>query len=79
MGEIKEIYIKRWDYILYEIDDKKILTVMFFASYVDYPRSFYLEGSELNLNYEELSVLAERIRFNYDASKNREIIPPIMK
>lgn len=42
MGEIKEIYIKRWDYILYEIDDKKILTVMFFASYVDYPRSFYL-------------------------------------
>ena len=79
MGEIKEIYIKRWDYILYEIDDKKILTVMFFASYVDYLRSFYLEGSELNLNYEELSVLAERIRFNYDDFKNREIIPPIMK
>ena len=79
MGEIKEIYIKRWDYILYEIDDKKILTVMFFASYVDYLRSFYLEGSELNLNYDELSVLAERIRFNYDVFKNREIIPPIMK
>ncbi|EFS98348.1 hypothetical protein HMPREF1977_0344 [Capnocytophaga ochracea F0287] len=79
MGEIKEIYIKRWDYILYEIDDKKILTVMFFASYIDYPRSFYLEGSELNLNYDELSVLAERIRFNYDDFKNREIIPPIMK
>ena len=79
MGEIKEIYIKRWDYIFYEIDDKKILTVMFFASYVDYLRSFYLEGSELNLNYDELSVLAERIRFNYDDFKNREIIPPIMK
>ena len=79
MGEIKEIYIKRWDYILYEIDDKKVLTVMFFASYIDYTRSFYLEGSELTLNYDELSVLAERIRFNYDDFKNREIIPPIMK
>ena len=45
MGEIKEIYIKRWDYILYEIDDKKILTVMFFASYVDYP--FLQRGLDL--------------------------------
>ena len=23
MGEIKEIYVKKWDYILYEIDGKK--------------------------------------------------------
>jgi len=51
---------------------------MFFASFVDYPRSFYLENSESNLDLESLSVLAERIRFNYDEYKEREIIPPVV-
>ncbi|MDO5105962.1 MAG: hypothetical protein Q4D72_08735 [Capnocytophaga sp.] len=77
MGEIRELYVKRWDYILYEINEKKILTVMFFSSYIDYARSFYLKEEELKLNYDELSILAEKIRFHYDNYRDREIIPPI--
>ena len=78
MKNINRIYSKNWDYSLYEIDDKKVITVMFFASFVDYPRSFYLKGDELKLDFESLSVLSEKIRFNYSEYENREIVPPIV-
>nr|WP_315146175.1 hypothetical protein [uncultured Flavobacterium sp.] len=51
---------------------------MFFASFIDYPRSFYLTKEELNLDYDELSILAEKIRFHYEDYKEREIVPPIV-
>jgi hypothetical protein len=78
MENIKFLYAKNWDYCLYEIDRKKIITVAFFASFADYERSFYLNDNELNMNYDELSILAEEIRFNYEQYKDREIIPPIV-
>jgi hypothetical protein len=78
MKEIKKIYKKNWDYSLYDLDGEKIITIMFFASFIDYPRSFYLINEELNLDYDDLSTLAEKIRFHYEDYKEREIVPPIV-
>ncbi len=75
---MKKTHKKNWDYSLYESDGEKIITIMFFASFIDYPRSFYLNKEELNLDYDELSILAEKIRFHYEDYKEREIVPPIV-
>jgi hypothetical protein len=55
MKNTKILHTKRWDYRLYDVDGKKILTVVFFASFVDYERSFYLTESEYELDYDALS------------------------
>ncbi len=76
MKNVSEIYCKAWDFSLYEVDGRKILTVIFMDR-IDYPRSFYLLEEEENFNKDELTSLSEKIRRNYDSYKSREIIPPI--
>jgi hypothetical protein len=73
----KEIAKNNWDFILYEIDGKKILSVVFYNSFVDISKSFILREKEENYNFEELKILAEKIRNNYESFKDREVIPSI--
>ena len=73
----KELYKKNWDFILFEVDDKMIITVVFFG-FVDYNRSFELLPSEETDDYESLSQLAEKIRNNYESYKDREVTPVLM-
>jgi hypothetical protein len=40
MKEIKKIYKKNWDYSLYDLDGERIITIMFFASFIDYLKLF---------------------------------------
>jgi hypothetical protein len=73
----KEIMKNNWDFILYEVSNKKIITVVFHNSFIDISRSFYLIPEEEEYNFEELKVFSEHIRNNYDLYKVREIIPSI--
>ena len=73
----KELIKNNWDFILYDIEGEKIITVVFYNSFVDTSKSFRLTKDEVCYNFEELKVLSETIRNNYDLYKNREIIPSI--
>ncbi|WOC53153.1 hypothetical protein BPO_p0070 (plasmid) [Bergeyella porcorum] len=77
MKNVEILHIKKWDYCLYNVNGRKVITVVFFNSFSDYERSFYLNPEEVNMNYEELSIFAEKIRFNYVDYADREVIPPI--
>ena len=63
----------QWDFILFEENGKKILDVIFYNSFVDTSKKFKLQGDELDYDFEQLKVLAEDIRQNYDNYKDREI------
>lgn len=63
----------QWDFILYEEADNKIFRVVFYQSFTDTSKEFKLEGDELNYDFEQLKVLAEDIRNNYENYKDREI------
>ncbi|WP_299183549.1 hypothetical protein [uncultured Chryseobacterium sp.] len=76
MSSIKKLFEQRWDFELYEVDHKKVITVIFFGQ-VDYPRSFYLEKEVEENGYESLKELSEKIRNHYDEFKHLEIVPPI--
>lgn len=65
-----------WDFILYQVDKKKVISVIFHNSFIDTLHSFYLEGEENNYDLEKLIALADRIRNNYNDYKDREIISP---
>lgn len=78
MKKVNEIYNQPWDFILYDVDGKKILTVIFMDR-IDYPRSFYLLKKEEDLSKKDLKKLSEKIRDNYEAYKSREIVPPIFE
>ena len=78
MSDIKNVFSKNWDYEVYLIGDKTIITIMFFGL-IDYQRSFYLYDYEILEGYEKLNSLAEIIRNNYEEYQNREIIPAIWK
>jgi hypothetical protein len=75
---MKELYSRNWDFTLYEIDNKVVITVVFFGP-VDIFRSFYLLSEELTKDYEALKAVSEKIRNNYDFYKIREIIPAILE
>lgn len=74
---IKELYISNWDFTLYQVDDKTVISVVFLGL-VDFHRSFYLLPNELTENYESLKGLSENIRNNYDNYKEREVVPAIL-
>ena len=75
--KIKELLKKRWDYVLYEVDNGLILTVMFFDQ-IDYPRSFIFENNEVSLLPEDIESLSAEIRMNYESFKKNEVKPPIL-
>lgn len=75
----RELLSHNWDFTLYEMDQKKVISVVFYQSFTDISRSFYLEGEENNYDFEKLIALAEHIRNNYYAYKYREIIPDILE
>ena len=72
MRNIRLLDKRNWDFILYDVDGKKIFSVVFFGSLIDYSRNFKLE-SEIILNHEELISLAEKIRNNYNDYKDFEV------
>ncbi|MGD1841444.1 MAG: hypothetical protein ACFB0B_11190 [Thermonemataceae bacterium] len=78
MKNIKEIYSQPWEFSLYEVDDQKVITVIF-PDRIDYPRSFQLLKEEESFSKEDHRKLAERIKKNYEAYKSREITPPIFE
>ena len=73
----KEIQKNNWDFTLYDVDGKGVITVVFFQSMIDFSRSFYVTEEEKGLNLEQLKVLAEDIRNRYESYKTREIQPAI--
>jgi hypothetical protein len=78
MSTIKLLHKKDWDFNLYLLDEKQVITVIFFDQ-IDYPRSFLLDDDECNLSIEETAKLSESIRENYSSYMQREIIPPIFQ
>jgi hypothetical protein len=78
MKKINEIYSQPWDFSLYEVDGKKVLTVIFMDR-IDYPRSFHLLKEEEDLSKNDLMKLSKKIRDNYEAYESREIVPPIFE
>ena len=76
---IKAITKNNWDFTLYEVGDDYIFSVVFFSSLVDFSRCFKLTENEKTFTFEQLKVLAELIRNDYDSYKIREIIPAITK
>ncbi|GAB0155001.1 hypothetical protein CHRYSEOSP005_02610 [Chryseobacterium sp. Alg-005] len=70
---IKKLAQHNWDFTLYQIDDKKIIEVVFHNSFVDISKSFILNEEEQDYDFEQLKELSEKIRNNYDSFKEREI------
>ena len=58
----KDIMKNNWDFVLYDVNGEKIITVAFYNSFVDITRSFYLTKEEETYDFEELAKLSERIR-----------------
>jgi len=75
---VKEIYKRNWDYIVYQVNDETVISVVFFGL-VDYHRSFYLLPDEIPDDFEQLKGLSEKIRANYNLYVEREIVPAITK
>jgi hypothetical protein len=73
----KELQKNNWDFTLYDVDGKKIISVVFYNSFVDISRSFLLNKEEENYNFEELKKLSEEVRKNYELFKDREITPSL--
>ncbi len=51
---IKELEKNNWDFTLYDMDGKKIISVVFHNSFVDLSRSFLLNEEESEYNFEQL-------------------------
>ena len=75
---VKEMYSRAWDFTLYETENCNVISVVFFGL-VDFHRSFKLFHNELPHNLDDLKILSEDIRSNYEKYKEREIIPAIIK
>lgn len=73
----KLVQKKDWDYYIYHINGKKIISVVFVNSFVDYSRSFLLRKEEERYSVEEFALLAEKIRNNVTIYEDREIIPTL--
>lgn len=78
MSAIKFLHRKGWDFNLYLLHGKKVITVIFFGQ-IDYPRSFLLGDNECGFSIEQMAELSGRIRSNYSLCVQREITPPIFQ
>lgn len=76
---IKAITKNNWDFTLYQEGKEYFISVVFFNSMIDFSRSFKLTEEEKLFDFEQLKKLSELIRNNYDAYKEREIVPAITK
>jgi len=74
---MKELYSHPWDFTLYDVNEKKIISVVFHNSFVDTSKSFRLQEGEEKFDFERLKELSEHIRNNYELYKYREIIPSL--
>jgi len=74
---VKEIYSRSWDFTLYQMNDKMVITVVFFGL-VDYFKSFSLLPKEVTEDFESLKDLSDQIRNNYETYKEREIVPAVI-
>lgn len=72
----KELYSKNWDFAVYQVNDRLVISVVFFGV-VDYFRSFYIPQHEFNGVYEDLKSLSGKIRTNYEDFRDLEIMPAI--
>ena len=75
---VKEIYTRNWDFTLYQVDGRFVISVVFFGL-VDFYRSFNLLEENVPTVLEDLKNLSEQIRNNYDDFKPTELIPAITK
>ena len=73
----KELAKSNWDFTLYQVDETKVISVVFHNSFVDTSKSFVLNKNEENYDFEQLKKLADIIRSNYDLFKSREIKPSL--
>lgn len=73
----KLVQKKDWDYSIYNVNGKKIISVVFCNSFVDYSRSFLLRKEEEYYSFEEFAILAEKIRNNVTIYEDREIVPTL--
>jgi hypothetical protein len=78
MSTIELLHKKDWDFNLYLLDGRKVITVIFFDQ-IDYPRTFLLDGDECSLSIEQTAELSEHIRSNYSLYIHREITPPVFQ
>jgi len=82
-GVINDIIMKKlvlekdWDYSIYNVNGKKIISVVFCNSFVDYSRSFFLRKEEECYGFEEFAILAQKIRDNVTKYEDREIVPTL--
>lgn len=75
---MKELVQKKdWDYSIYNVNGEKIISVVFYNSFVDYLRSFLLRKEEECYSFEEFALLAEKIRDNVTIYEDREIVPTL--
>ena len=72
----KEVIRKEsWNYILYKYGTRRLLTVIFWGSFIDVSRSFWM-GEEIDqLPADCIRHLADKIRNNYTQFKSIEITP----
>lgn len=73
----KKLFTKRWDYTLFQVDDKKAIAVVFF-DVVDYSRSFFLDQDFDESQYDSLAPLSEEIRTHPSHYEPLEIKPSIL-
>lgn len=76
-NSLEEIYKNKWDFIVYDVDGQRVISVVFFNSMFDTSKSFRLSKEESSFDFEQFKILSEKIRNQYEAYKEREIIPPI--
>ena len=73
MDENQIKFKNNWDFIVYENNEKMIISVVFFNSFSDHSKSFVLNEDEKKYSFEQFKTLAEQIRNNYESYKLREI------
>lgn len=79
MKVLQEVAKHNWDFILYKTDEGFVINVVFYASAIDFSRSFKLSEQEATQDIEELKRLSEKIRRNYESFKTVEVFPPVGK
>lgn len=79
MKIVKELAKHNWDFILYKTDEGFVMNVVFYASAIDFSRSFKLSEEEASQDFESLKQLSEKIRTDYESFKDREITPAVTK
>ncbi len=74
---LEKVVKNNWDFVLYRTDEGYVFNVVFHVSASDFSRSFRIKDEEASRDFEGLKQLSEQIRNNYEAFKDREIIPVV--